>query len=93
MRLKDEHGRYRHIKVVATPVRGRDGEVEWVGTAADAEDHWRERMREKLLARMAAVPTARKLPEAFSTAAAAVVPDLADAVAVFRVQDTSETGF
>ncbi|MFJ7242981.1 SpoIIE family protein phosphatase [Streptomyces olivaceus] len=93
VRLEDDRGRYRHIKVVATPVRDRDGEVEWVGTAADAEDHWREHMREKLLARMAAVPTARNLPEAFLTAAAAVVPDLADAVAVFRVQDTSDTGF
>ncbi|MET8341632.1 SpoIIE family protein phosphatase [Streptomyces microflavus] len=86
VRLKDAPDRFRHIKIIAVPVLDEDGDTEWVGTAADAEDHWRIRMREKLLARMAAVPAAHDLSEAFLTTAAAVVPELADAVAVFHVR-------
>ncbi|MFJ1592818.1 SpoIIE family protein phosphatase [Kitasatospora albolonga] len=92
VRLDGAPGRFRHIKIIAAPVPGEDGGEEWVGTAADAEDHWRTRMREKLLARMAAVPAARDLSEAFLTTAAAVVPELADAVAIFRVRDGVEAG-
>ncbi|WP_411080999.1 SpoIIE family protein phosphatase [Streptomyces sp. cmx-18-6] len=84
--------RFRHVKIIAAPVVDEDGEVEFVGTATDAEEHWRARMREKLLARMAAVPAARDLSEAFLTTAAAVVPELADAVAIFRVVDGVEAG-
>ncbi len=87
VRLDGVLDRFRHIKIVAAPVVEGDGEVEWAGTATDAEEHWRSRMREKLLARMAAVPAAHDLSEAFLTTAAAVVPELADAVAVFRVRD------
>ncbi|MFF4947161.1 SpoIIE family protein phosphatase [Streptomyces rubiginosohelvolus] len=87
VRLDGALDRFRHIKIVAAPVVDGDGEVEWVGTATDAEEHWRSRMREKLLARMAAVPAAHDLSEAFLTTAAAVVPELADAVAIFRVRD------
>lgn len=87
VRLDGALDRFRHIKIVAAPVVEGDGEVEWVGTATDAEEHWRSRMREKLLARMAAVPAAHDLSEAFLTTAAAVVPELADAVAIFRVRD------
>ncbi|MFJ7083325.1 SpoIIE family protein phosphatase [Streptomyces griseus] len=86
VRLKDAPDRFRHIKIIAVPVLDEAGDTEWVGTAADAEEHWRNRMREKLLARMAAVPAAHDLSEAFLTTAAAVVPELADAVAVFHVQ-------
>ncbi|MFE8018312.1 SpoIIE family protein phosphatase [Streptomyces antibioticus] len=92
VRLDGIPGRFRFIKIVAAPVVDHDGEVEWVGTATDAEEHWRTRMREKLLARMASVPAAHDLSEAFLTTAAAVVPELADAVAVFRIPDGAETG-
>lgn len=92
VRLDGVPDRFRHIKIIAAPVLHQDGEVEWVGTATDAEDRWRTRMREKLLARMAAVPAAHNLSEAFLTTAAAVVPELADAVAIFRVGDGVEIG-
>lgn len=84
---------YRHMKIVAAPVLGPGDELEWVGTATDAEDYWRTRMRERLLARMAAVPAARDLSEAFMTTAAAVVPELADAVAIYHVRSGSDTSF
>ncbi|MEW2069366.1 SpoIIE family protein phosphatase [Streptomyces sp. NPDC007346] len=86
VRLEETPDRFRHIKIIAVPVLDEEGAVEWVGTAADAEVHWRIRMREKLLARMAAVPAAHDLSEAFLTTAAAVVPELADAVAIFHVR-------
>lgn len=75
VRLDGAVDRFRHVKIIAAPVVDEDGEVEFVGTATDAEEHWRARMREKLLARMAAVPAARDLSEAFLTTAAAVVPE------------------
>lgn len=90
VRLDGSPDRFRYVKIIAAPVQDRNGEVEWVGTTTDAEDHWRTRMREKLLARMAAVPAAHDLSEAFLTTAAAVVPELADAVAIFRVRNSVE---
>ncbi|MFE4494657.1 SpoIIE family protein phosphatase [Streptomyces niveus] len=93
VRLEEAPDRFRHIKIIAAPVLDGNGELEWVGTATDAEDHWRTRMREKLLARMAPVPAAHNLSEAFLTTAAAVVPELADAVAVFHVQGDAEPAF
>ena len=93
VRVGGDLNHYRHIKIVLAPVQSPGGELEWIGTAADAEDDWRTRMREKLLARMAAVPAARDLAEAFMATAAAVVPELADAVAIFPVQSSTETGF
>ncbi|TFI25563.1 PP2C family protein-serine/threonine phosphatase [Streptomyces sp. 4R-3d] len=93
VRLEEAPDRFRHIKIIAAPVLDGNGELEWVGTATDAEDHWRTRMREKLLARMAPVPAAHNLSEAFLTTAAAVVPELADAVAVFHVPGDAETAF
>lgn len=92
VRLDGAVDRFRHVKIIAAPATDENGEVEFVGTATDAEQHWRARMREKLLARMAAVPAARDLSEAFLTTAAAVVPELADAVAIFRVADGVEAG-
>lgn len=92
VRLDGAADRFRHVKIIAAPVVDEVGEVEFVGTATDAEEHWRTRMREKLLARMAAVPAARDLSEAFLTTAAAVVPELADAVAIFRVEEGVEAG-
>ncbi len=92
VRLDGAVDRFRHVKIIAAAATDENGEVEFVGTATDAEQHWRARMREKLLARMAAVPAARDLSEAFLTTAAAVVPELADAVAIFRVADGVEEG-
>ncbi|MFJ5044172.1 SpoIIE family protein phosphatase [Streptomyces sp. NPDC088719] len=92
VRLDGAADRFRHVKIIAAPVVDENGEVEFVGTATDAEENWRTRMREKLLARMAAVPAAHDLSEAFLTTAAAVVPELADAVAIFRVVDGVEAG-
>ncbi|EFG65793.1 stage II sporulation protein E (SpoIIE) [Streptomyces sp. SPB074] len=77
---------YRHLRLTAVPVARADGRREWVGTVADAEDAWFAGTRERLLARMAEVSTARDLSEAFRTTASAVVPDLADSIAVFEVQ-------
>ncbi|KIX76599.1 diguanylate cyclase, partial [Streptomyces sp. MBRL 601] len=93
MRAEGDSGRHRYVRIVATPVEDQDGEIEWVGSVADAEEHWRTRTREKLLARMAPVPAARDLSEAFMTTAAAVVPELADAVAIFLVPHGRGTDF
>ncbi|ESP99200.1 PAS/PAC sensor protein [Streptomyces sp. GBA 94-10 4N24] len=93
MRAEGDSARHRYVRIVATPVEDQAGEIEWVGSVADAEEHWRTRTREKLLARMAPVPAARDLSEAFMTTAAAVVPELADAVAIFLVPHEKETDF
>ncbi|MFD4987967.1 SpoIIE family protein phosphatase [Streptomyces sp. NPDC058374] len=93
LRVEGDPGRHRHVRIVATPVQDHAGEVEWVGSVADAEEHWRTRTREKLLARMAPVPAARDLSEAFMTTAAAVVPELADAVAIFLLPSETESDF
>lgn len=93
VRLRSDPERYRHVKVIAAPVLDGSGEPEWVGTITDAEDHWRTRMRERLLACMAAVPAARDLTEAFMTTASAVVPDLVDCIAIFQVHHPTDVGF
>ncbi|MFJ3564079.1 SpoIIE family protein phosphatase [Streptomyces diastaticus] len=93
LRVEGDPSRHRHVRVVAAPVQEPGGRLEWVGSVADAEEHWRTRTREKLLARMAPVPAARDLSEAFMTTAAAVVPELADAVAIFLVPHEKETDF
>lgn len=93
VRIGDDSHCYRHVKIVLAPVQGTDEEPEWIGTSTDAEDHWHTRMREKLLARMAAVPAARDLSEAFMATAAAVVPELADAVVIFPVRQGAQARF
>ncbi|NEA50525.1 SpoIIE family protein phosphatase [Streptomyces sp. SID10815] len=92
VRLGDDPDRYRHLKLVAVPVPDGGTEPEWIGTVSDAEDDWRIRKREQLLAGMAAVPAARDLSEAFRMTAAAVVPDLVDAIAIFRVPQAAGYG-
>ncbi|WNI27783.1 SpoIIE family protein phosphatase [Streptomyces sp. ITFR-6] len=92
VRVGDDSGRYRHVKIIAVPVL-RDGEVvEWVGMVSDAEEEWREQMKERLLARVAAIPTAGTVPDVFSRLARAVVPDLFDALAVFHPQAGTRHG-
>ncbi|WP_129286281.1 SpoIIE family protein phosphatase [Streptomyces sp. GZWMJZ-114] len=86
VRVGEDPRAYRHLRLTAVPVARADGRREWVGTVADAESEWFASTRERLLARMAEVSTARDLSEAFRTTAAVVVPDLADSIAVFEVQ-------
>nr|WP_239096458.1 SpoIIE family protein phosphatase [Streptomyces sp. SID11385] len=86
VRVGEDARAYRHLRLTAVPVARADGRQEWVGTVADAEGEWYASTRERLLARMAEVSTARDLSEAFRTTATVVVPALADSIAVFEVQ-------
>ncbi|MFD7858219.1 SpoIIE family protein phosphatase [Streptomyces microflavus] len=92
IRQEGDPARYRHMRIVTVPVL-RDGEVsEWIGTVADAEDHWRVRTRDRLLERVSAVSSTHSLLTVFATTAAAVVPDLTDALAVFQLKYPDEAG-
>ncbi|MFE8013958.1 SpoIIE family protein phosphatase [Streptomyces antibioticus] len=84
---------YRHVRISAAPVLDGDTVLEWVGTTRDAEEEWRVRTRDRLLARMAQAPTARELSEAFSVTSAAVVPELFDALAVFLLRPPGDSSF
>ncbi|MFJ1705063.1 SpoIIE family protein phosphatase [Kitasatospora sp. NPDC088346] len=89
-RVLTASGEYRHVKARAVPVLG-EGEdnarvAEWIGATADIEDQWRARLRERLLARVSAVP-GHHLQGAFAAMAQAVVPELTDACAVFRLPE------
>jgi PAS domain S-box-containing protein len=91
-RMRTTSGQYRHVQSRAVPVV-REGEVvEWIGATADVEDQWRNRLRERLLARVATVSGADNVPDAFAAVAAAVVPDLTDACAVFLLPPPGMTG-
>lgn len=82
-RMRTAAGEYRRVQSRAVPVV-RDGvTVEWIGTTSDVEDQWRNRLRERLLARVATVTAAQDVAQAFGATAAAVVPELTDACAVF----------
>ncbi len=84
-RVRTRDGGYRHVQSRAVPVE-RGGEVvEWIGATADVEDQWRNRMRERLLARVATVAAANDVTDAFAAVVAAVVPDLTDSCAVFML--------
>lgn len=84
--------RFRRVKIMAVPVL-HDGVVaEWIGTVTDAEEQWRTGMRERLLARVSAMPAAGNAAEAFRATAAAVVPDLVDAFAVFPLREGEWVG-
>ncbi|MFJ9979442.1 SpoIIE family protein phosphatase [Streptomyces cyaneofuscatus] len=94
VRIRQEGGkvRYRHMRTVAVPVL-RDGEVvEWIGTVADAEDQWRVRTRDRLLEGVSPVASTQDLPDVFAATAAAVVPDLVDALAFFQLRTPYEAG-
>lgn len=82
-RLRTGSGEYRHVQSRAVPVVRPDGNAEWIGATADVEDQWRNRLRERLLARVATVTAADDLPQAFAAVASAVVPELTDACSVF----------
>ena len=91
-RLRTTAHDYRHVQSRAVPIV-RDGEiVEWIGATADIEDQWRNRLRERLLARVATVTAADDVPQAFGAVAGAVVPELTDACAVFLLPSAGATG-
>ncbi|MYQ76039.1 SpoIIE family protein phosphatase [Streptomyces sp. SID4923] len=84
--------RYRHMKTVAVPVV-RDGAVaEWIGSVADAEDQWQVTTHKRLLEQVATVASTKDPYEVFEAAAAAVVPDLVDALAFFQLRHPHEAG-
>jgi PAS domain S-box-containing protein len=82
-RIRAANGDYRHVQARAVPVMRGDEVVEWIGATADIEDQWRNRLREDLLARAVAVTSTSHMDDAFAAMAAVVVPDLADACAIF----------
>ncbi|MFB7615791.1 SpoIIE family protein phosphatase [Kitasatospora sp. NPDC056181] len=82
-RVRTVSGEYRHVASRAVPIV-RDGRlVEWIGATSDIEDRWRNRLRERLLARAVAVTEAPRPEDAFAAVAGLVVPDLTDACTVF----------
>ncbi|GAA4839766.1 SpoIIE family protein phosphatase [Kitasatospora terrestris] len=88
-RVRTDGGGYRHVRSRAVPIV-RDGElVEWIGTTTDVEDRWRRRLRERLLARAGGVTDVEGPEDAFAALAAAVVPELTDACAVYLLSGAS----
>ncbi|MEU6234863.1 SpoIIE family protein phosphatase [Kitasatospora sp. NPDC047058] len=82
-RVRTASGEYRHVASRAVPIV-RDGLlVEWIGATSDVEDRWRNRMRERMLARAVAVTGATRPEDAFAAVADLVVPELTDACTVF----------
>lgn len=80
-RVRTADGSYRHLSTRCVPVL-RDGRVaEWVGATTDIEDTWRNQVRERLLAQVAAV-TGPSLDEAFGEVVKVVVPELTDACVI-----------
>lgn len=76
-RLRAADGSYRHLAIRSVPVL-RDGSVaEWVCAAADVEDTWRSRLRERMLAQVAAV-SGTGLQGAFCELVKVIVPELVD---------------
>nr|WP_164243834.1 SpoIIE family protein phosphatase [Streptomyces coelicoflavus] len=76
-RIRSADGSYRHLSTRSVPVL-RDGRVtEWVCAAADSEDTWRTRLRERMLAQVAAV-SGTGVQGAFGELVKVVVPELAD---------------
>lgn len=84
-RMRTRGGGYRHVQSRAVPVERGGRVVEWIGATADVEDQWRNRLRERLLARVASVAAANDVADAFAAVVAAVVPDLTDSCAVFML--------
>ncbi|MGW5638516.1 SpoIIE family protein phosphatase [Streptomyces sp. NPDC003832] len=77
-RVRAADGSYRHLSTRSVPVL-RDGRIaEWVSATADVEHSWELRLRERLLAQVAAV-SGGGLQGAFGELVKVVVPDLTDA--------------
>ena len=91
-RLRAAAGGYRHVSSRAVPIM-RDGRLlEWIGATVDIEDQWRNRLRERLLARAVAVSEATRPEEAFAAVVNLVVPDLTDACTVFLLSGHTQPG-
>ncbi|MFI6846640.1 SpoIIE family protein phosphatase [Kitasatospora sp. NBC_00085] len=82
-RVRTSSGEYRHVASRAVPIVRNGQLVEWIGATSDVEDRWRNRLRERLLARAVAVTEASRTEDAFAAVADLVVPDLTDACTVF----------
>ena len=82
-RVLTASGEYRHVTSRAVPIVRENRLLEWIGATVDIEDQWRNRRRERLLARAAAVTEATLPEEAFAAVTNLVVPDLTDACTVF----------
>ncbi|MET9346411.1 SpoIIE family protein phosphatase [Streptomyces termitum] len=80
-RVRAADGSYRHVSTRSVPVLRDDRVAEWVVATADVEDSWGSRLRERLLAQVAAVSGA-SLHEAFAEVVKVVVPELTDACLV-----------
>lgn len=88
-RARTGTGEYRHLRSRAVPIL-REGRVtEWIGATADIEDGWRARLRQQLLAQIAAT-TGPGLHEAFTAMTRAVVPDLTDACLLLLLPDDED---
>jgi PAS domain S-box-containing protein len=91
-RFRTASGGYRRVESRAVPIVREGVLQEWIGATADVEDQWRNRLRERILARVATVTAAADVPEAFAAVTAAVVPELTDACAVFLLTPPGTEG-
>ncbi|WUH94876.1 SpoIIE family protein phosphatase [Streptomyces sp. NBC_00433] len=91
-RMRTASGTYRRVQSRAVPIVRDGAAIEWIGTTADVEDQWRNRLRERLMARVATVISANDVPQAFAAVTEAVVPDLTDVCAVFLLPPSALPG-
>ncbi|MFG2691917.1 SpoIIE family protein phosphatase [Kitasatospora sp. NPDC048407] len=91
-RVRGADGGYRHVRARAVPIVRDDGPAEWIGTTSDIEDQWRNRLRERLLARAGAVTEAERADDAFAALAATLVPELTDVCAVYLLREPDAAG-
>ncbi|MFJ5925989.1 SpoIIE family protein phosphatase [Kitasatospora sp. NPDC092948] len=91
-RVHGKDGGYRHVRARAVPIVRDGGPAEWIGTTSDIEDQWRNRLRERLLARAGAVTEAERPEDAFAALAATLVPDLTDVCAVYLLREPDAAG-
>ncbi|MGW4379614.1 SpoIIE family protein phosphatase [Kitasatospora sp. NPDC004531] len=91
-RVRGRDGGYRHVRARGVPIVRDHGDAEWIGTTSDIEDQWRNRLRERLLARAGAVTEAERPEDAFAALATTLVPDLTDVCAVYLLRETDAAG-
>ncbi|GAA5079404.1 PAS domain S-box-containing protein [Thermocatellispora tengchongensis] len=90
-RLRTADGTYRHFRVRAVPVREGEVVIEWVGTCTDVERQVQEARRQALLDRAAAATTGvGRLEDMLAALCHVIVPELADACAVYLLPDLPE---
>ncbi|MFD8481996.1 SpoIIE family protein phosphatase [Kitasatospora sp. NPDC059673] len=91
-RVRGADGGYRHVRARAVPIVRNGEPAEWIGTTSDIEDQWRNRLRERLLARAGAVTEAERADDAFAALAATLVPELTDVCAVYLLREPDAAG-